>query len=335
LNLPVQRILCKDCGCIKQARLGFTDPRYSYTKAFEAYVIDLSRLMTIKDIADYLDISWDVIKDILKRNLKKKYGKVKLKKLEYMAIDEIAIKKGHKYLTLVMDLESGRVVFVGDGKWAEALEPFWKRLKHSKAKVRAVAMDMSPAYISAVTLNLPKAEIVFDHFHVIKMFNDLLSKYRRYLQRIAETKEQKEAFKGTRWILLKNPENLDDSRNEKEKLDKALELNQPLAAAYMMKEKMRFIWFQKDKLQAEKELNEWISEARVSGVSLLELFADTLETHRKGILAYYDYRISTGPLEGTNNKIKTMKRQAYGFRDMEFFKLKILAIHESKYALVG
>lgn len=335
MNLPVQRIRCKDCGAVKQARIGFADPRYSYTKAFETYVLQLSRLMTIQDVAEYLEISWDVIKGILKRNLKKKYGKVKLKHIEYIAIDEISVKKGHKYLTVIMDLESGRVVFVGDGKGVEALEPFWKRLKYSKAKIKAIAMDMSPAYISAVEVNLPKANIVFDHFHVIKMFNDLLSKYRRYLQRTAETKEQKQALKGTRWILLKNPENLDETRNEKEKLDRVLDMNKPLATAYLMKEKLRFIWFQSDKLQAEKELDEWINQARVSSISVLDFFAGTLETHKKGILAFYDNRISTGPLEGTNNKIKTMKRQAYGFRDMEFFKLKILAIHESKYALVG
>jgi transposase len=291
--------------------------------------------MTIKGVADHLDISWDVIKDIQKRNLKKRYGKIKLKRLEYIAIDEIAVKKGHNYLTVVMDLKSGRVVFVGDGKGAKSLEPFWKRLRHSRAKIKAVAIDMSPAYISAIETNLPEAEIVFDHFHVVKMFNDQLSQYRRYLQRTVETKEQKEALKGTRWILLKNPENLDDSKNEKERLNNALELNQPLATAYIMKEKMKLIWFQSDKEMSERLINEWVEEARVSEVWMLEKFAETLNSHKKGILAYYDYRISTGPLEGMNNKIKTMKRQAYGFRDMEFFKLKILAIHESKYALVG
>ena len=231
--MPVQRI----SGCVKQARLGFADPRYSYTKAFEIYVLELSKLMTIQDVAHYLCISWDVIKDIQKCYLIKRYSKVKLKNLEYMAIDEIAVKKGHKYLTVVMDLISDHVVFVGDGKGGEALTPFWKRLNYSKAKIRAVAMDMSPAYISAIEIHLPKAEIVFDHFHVVKMFNDLLSRYRRYLQRKASTREQKETLKGTRWILLKNPENLDETKNEKEKLDKVLEMNQPLATAYIMKEK--------------------------------------------------------------------------------------------------
>jgi len=291
--------------------------------------------MTILDIANYLDISWDVIKDIQKRNLKKKFGKIKLRNLETIAIDEIAVKKGHKYLTVVLDLKSGRVVFVGDGKGADALEPFWKKLSHSRAKIKAVAMDMSPSYIAAVTDNLPKAEIVFDHFHVVKLFNEKLSNYRRYLQNEAETKEQKEVLKGTRWIILKNPENLDETKNEKARLEKVLEWNKPLATAYMLKEKLRNIWSQKNIENADKYFQEWIGEARISGVAMLVKFADTLVDHKYGILNYYNHRISTGPLEGTNNKIKTMKRQAYGYRDMEFFKLKILALHESRYALVG
>jgi transposase len=328
-------VRCRDCGAVKQAKIGFADPRFSYIRSFENYVLDLCKLMTMQDIAEHLDVSWDVIKEIQKRNLRKRYGRVKLRNIRYIAIDEIAVRKGHKYLTVVMDIDSGKVVFVGDGKGIETLEPLWKKLRHSRAEIKAVAIDMSPAYISAIETNLPKAKIVFDHFHVVKMFNEQLSNYRRFLQRKAETEEQKEALKGTRWILLKNPENLDNSKNEKERLEKALELNKPLATAYIMKEKMKTIWFQTDKSMAERIMSEWIDEAKISGVWMLRIFAIKLESHKEGILAYYDYRISTGPLEGLNNKIKTMKRQAYGFRDMEFFKLKIMAIHESKYALVG
>jgi len=114
-----------------------------------------------------------------------------------------------------------------------------------------------------------------------------------------------------------------------------MELNQPLAIAYYMKEDLRQLWSQKDKSSAETFLNDWISQGKSSKISMLVKFAQTLAAHRTGILSYYAYPISTGPLEGANNKIKTMKRQAYGFRDMGFFKLKIMAIHETKYALVG
>ena len=135
--------------------------------------------------------------------------------------------------------------------------------------------------------------------------------------------------------LLKNPENLDPTKKEPQRLERALRLNEPLAVVYFMKEDLRQIWQQADKATARRVMQDWIRRAEASGIKMLQKFAATLALYRAGILAYYDYPISTGPLEGTNNKIKTMKRQAYGFRDMEFFKLKILALHRTKYALVG
>ena len=147
--------------------------------------------------------------------------------------------------------------------------------------------------------------------------------------------QHKEVLKGTRWLLLKNPENLDAEKDEKRRLEEALALNQPLAVAYYLKEDLRRFWEQPGKRFATAFLNDWLRRAEASGVKMLQQMAKTLAAHRSGLLAYYDARITSGPMEGTNNKIKTMKRQAYGFRDREFFKLKILAIHETKYALVG
>jgi transposase len=335
ITLAIQRVWCRSCNLIRQVHLRFADSRFTYTKAFERYALELCRHMTILDVARHLGISWDVIKDIQKRYLKKRFSRPKLKKLKRLAIDEITIGKGHRYLTIVLDLNTGAVVFVGDGKGAEALESFWTRLKGSKAKIQAVAIDMSPAYISAVTEKLPGAAIVFDHFHVIKLYNDRLSEFRRQLYHQLSVSEQKKVIKGTRWLLLKNPENLDAQRDEHQRLQKALELNQPLATVYYMKEDLRFLWTQKNQKDADIFLDDWIARAKSSEIEMLEKFADTLTEHRYGLLSYYRYPISTGPLEGTNNKIKTMKRQAYGFRDMEFFKLKIMGIHLTKYALVG
>jgi transposase len=121
----IPRIECRSCGLVRQVDVSFADPRRSYTKAFERYVLELSRSMTIRDVARHLNVGWDLIKDIQKRDLSRRYAKPKLKHLRYIAIDEIAIAKGHRYLTVVMDLESGAVVFVGDGKGADALKPFW------------------------------------------------------------------------------------------------------------------------------------------------------------------------------------------------------------------
>jgi transposase len=333
--LKIPRVQCPACGVTRQVAVPFADPQKRYTHGFERYVLDLSAHMTIQDVARHLGVSWDTIKDIQKQDLQRHFSKPRLRKLRQIAIDEIAVAKGHRYLTVVLDLVSGAVVFVGDGKGADALAPFWKRLRASRAKIKAVATDMSLAYISAVREHLPRAVHVFDHFHVIKLFNEKLSDFRRELYREATQRLHRDILKGTRWLLLKNPENLDPTRNERERLDEALRLNQPLATVYYLKEDLRQIWKQPDKATARRVLEDWIRRAEAAGIKMLRQFAGTLAMYRSGILAYYDYPISTGPLEGTNNKIKTMKRQAYGFRDQEFFKLKIYALHRTKYALVG
>jgi len=335
VQLPIPRVECPRCQVTRQVEVDFADPRRSYTRCFERYALELSKCMTIQDVARHLQVGWDTIKDIQKRYLHERYKKPRLRNLRQIAIDEIAIGQGHNYLTVVLNLQTGAVVFIGDGKGADALKPFWKRLQASRAKVEAVATDMSPAYIQAIRENLSTAVHVFDHFHVIKLFNEKLSAFRRVLHNEATGPMAKKVLKGTRWLLLKNPENLDPKRNERQRLEEALRLNQPLATVYYMKEDLRQIWAQPDKATAARVLDDWIRRAEASCISMLQKFAGTLAAYRSGILNYYDYRISTGPLEGTNNKIQTMKRQAYGFRDREFFKLKIFALHESRYALVG
>jgi transposase len=334
LVLPIPRVECRACGVVRQVDITFADPRRSYTKRFERYVLELSRRMTIRDVAAHLGVGWDLVKDVQKRDLSRRFARPKLKHLRRIAIDEIAVARGHRYMTVVMDLDSGAVVFVGDGKGADALKPFWKRLRPSGAKVEAVAMDMSAAYRGAVSAHLKGAVIVFDHFHVVKLFNDKLSGLRRSLYHRAEA-DQKKVLKGARWLLLKNPENLDADKDEKSRSEEALALNKPLAVAYYLKDDLRRFWEQPGKRFATAFLDGWLRRAEASGVRVLQQMAKTLAAHRSGLLAYYDAMITSGPMEGTNNKIKTMKRMAYGFRDPEFFKLKILAIHETRYALVG
>ena len=335
LKFKVPRVRCFDCDMVRQVKLGFADPGKHHTRAFERYVLELSRLMTIQDVAKHLQVSWDTVKGIQAGSLQRRFGKPSLHKLKKIAIDEIAISKGHRYLTVVLDLNTGAVVFVGDGKGVDSLKPFWLRVRRARAKIVAVATDMSKAYIRAVRDNLPKAVHVFDHFHVVKLFNEKLTAFRRELYRQLSSEVDRKILKGTRWLLLKNPENLDPERNERQRLDEALQLNLPLATAYYLKEDLRQIWHQANLRAARRELRDWIARARASGIPMLIQFAATLEDYQEGILAYYKHPISTGPLEGTNNKIKTMKRQAYGFRDPEFFKLKILGLHETKHALVG
>jgi transposase len=334
INFKVPRVYCRGCHKTRQVKVTFADAKKHYTHAFERYALELSRLMTIQDVADHLVIGWDTIKGIQARYLQRRFGKPKLHKLKQIAIDEINIGKGHRYLTIVLDLDTGAVVFVGHGKGVDSLTPFWRRLRRAHAKIEAVATDMSAAYIRAVRENIRRAVHVFDHFHVIKLYNEKLGTFRRWLFHQLTARGQK-LLKGIRWLLLKNPENLDPTRKEPERLERALRLNQPLALAYYMKEDLRQIWMQPTKSLARIFLRDWIARARASEIHMLERFADTLEEHQEGILNYYDYPISTGPLEGTNTKIQLMKRRAYGYRDYEFFKLKILGAHETRYALVG
>jgi transposase len=333
--LGVPRVSCERCGVVRQVNIAFADPRKSYTRSFGRYVLELSGKMTIQDVADHLGVGWDLVKEIQKDHLKKHFAEPKLRHVRQIAIDEISIGKGHRYLTVVLDLESGAVIHVGPGKGADALKPFWKRLKASRAKIEAVALDMSPAYIAAVIKNLPGVPLVFDRFHIMKLFNEKLSTLRRELYREAADGLQKDVLKGIRWLLLKNSENLDDSKNERQRLDDALDLNRSLATAYYLQELLRWFWQQPTKGDAAVWLDEWCGLARASGIRVLQTFANTLQGHRSGLLASWDHPISTGPLEGTNNKIKTMQRQAYGYRDREFFELKIFAIHQARYELVG
>jgi len=294
IKLDVPRVTCLQCHLTRQITLPFIHAHSRATRALERYVIELSRMMTIKDIARLLQTSWDFIKNIIKRRLKKHYDKPKLSKLEYIAIDEIYLGKKQGYMTLVLDLKSGAVVFTALGKKGEVLDPFWKRLKRYRTRIKAVATDMGPAYIKAVQDNLPDATLVFDHFHIIKLFN------------------------------------------EKQRLEEALKLNAPLATAYYLKEDLGLLWKQETKKEASDYLKGWIKRAEASGINMLIKFAKKLAIWRRCVLAYYDTDgLSTGPLEGVNNKVKTMKRMAYGYRDMEFFQLKIKALHESRYALTG
>jgi transposase len=335
LIATLPRVECRDCGLVRQIDSGLAEPRRTYTRAFERYVLELSRYMTIQDVAAHLGISWDIVKDIQLRNLQRRYAKPKLKKVRQIAIDEICIGRGRRFVTLVLDLVRGAILFVGQGKKAESLQPFWRRLRASHAKIQAVAIDMSPAYLSAVQQNLPRAAVVYDRFHVVKLMNEKLTELRRELYREAVDKRHQQVLKGTRWLLLKTPDNLDPVKGEPRRLQEALRLNEALATAYYLKEDLRQFWEQPNKASARRKLLDWYHQAQASGVRILQQFALLLLQRQAGLLAWYDFPISTGPLEGTNNKIKTMQRQHYGLRDQNFFILKLYQLHEAKYALVG
>ena len=333
LEMTVQRLECKDCGAVQQENIHFVRGKERYTYRMKRFVLDLCKMGTMTDVSRLLHMSWDTVKDILKSELGRKYSRPDLSGLRYIGIDEFAVAKGHIYMTIVVDLESGRIVYVGNGKGADALDGLWPKLKRAGCRIEAVSSDLSEAFISAVREHLPNAVQVYDHFHIVKLMNDKLDKVRRdtYNQETDENKRR--LIKGQRWLLLANGDNL--SPKAEEKLFKALDINRPLATAYYLKESLRRVWWQGNKHDAALVLDDWIEQASESGLKPLVSVADTLQKHREGILSWYDFQITNGKLEGINNKIKTMKRQAYGYRDLDFFKLKLLSLHDATYPFSG
>lgn len=288
--------------------------------------------MTLSDVAELTLLSWDTVKAIVKTHLAKDYGKPLLKGVRYLGIDEIHVGKKGRFYTIVIDLEDGRILWAKPGRGGAALRGFWRRLRLAKAKIRAVATDMSAAYWSAVLEHLPDAALVFDKFHIIKLMNERLDDLRRQMVREAEG-PWKLRIKGTRFLLLRNPENLQEDQIPK--LDEALQLNEPLLLGWYLKEELRELWNQPSRQKMAAFLKDWCQKAEQTTIGQLIKMAKTLRTHASGILSYSQHPITSGKLEGINNKIKTLTKRSYGFHDENFFILKLLSLHHSRYKLAG
>ena len=204
LHVKVRRVECKECGAVRQERIHFVTGKRTYTNRFCRLVVELSRIGTIKDVAFFLHVGWDTVKNIQKFYLARHYGSSDLSSLEYIGIDEFAVSKGHVYKTIVVNLINGQVVYIGDGKGKEALEGFWEKVKKGGVALKAVATDLSSAFIASVMENAPHATLVFDHFHVVKLMNEVLDEVRRNAYREEKDLNKRKVIKGTRWLLLCN-----------------------------------------------------------------------------------------------------------------------------------
>lgn len=331
IRMKVQRYKCKcdDCNYDQQESIPFATGSRSYTHRFAKYVVDLLKMATLKDVAALLSIGWDMVKEIHSIYLERHYSPPSLKDVRNIGIDEFAIRKGHVYKTIVVDLDTGRIIHVGEGKGADSLDKFWKRVKKKGVVIKNVATDLSAAFISSISKNAPQATHVLDHFHVVKLMNEAIDQIRRSVYAQESDLNKRKVLKGTRWLLLCNGKDIYDEKF-KSRLDNALEMNKPLSQAYYLKESLKEIWQQVTKEQAEIVLSEWVKQAKDSKLPRLIKMANTIAAHRTGILAWYDCRISTGKVEGINNKIKVMKRNAYGFRDEKYFKLRLFALHDCR-----
>jgi len=332
LKLLFHRLQCSECNKLWWPQLPFMDGKHRYTRSFALIALDLLRFGTIKDVAHYLRVGWDLIKDIHKTRLQSLYKKMPIKELKYLGIDEFSIRKGHNYMTIFIDLQKGRIIHAVEGRSKDSIQPFLKVLARKAKKLKAVAMDMSRSYSSAVAECLPKVDIVFDRYHIMAQMNQAIDILRREQQGTLDNKDQK-ALKGCRFLLLRNYESLD--HDVQVKLNTLLDINKPLFVMHSMKEQLRLLWNQKNRKRAMAFLDQWCFDALMSGVKPLVKVALTLVKHRAGILNYFPHLITSGTVEGTINKIKTLKRQAYGFRDMVYFKLRLYHLHCQGYSLTG
>ena len=291
IRMKVQRYKCKNESCEhdQQENIPFATGSRSYTHRFATYVVGLLKAMTLKDTANLLNISWDTVKDIHMNYLERHYSPPSLQGVDCIGIDEFAVRKGHVYKTIVVDLRSGRILYVGDGKGADALDKFCKRIKKKGVHIKYVATDLSAAFISSVYENCPDAIHVFDHFHVVKLMNGKLDDIRRVQYSMEKDINKRKVLKGTRYLLLKNGADIFD-KEYKTRLDNALDLNKPLSQAYYLKEQLKEIWTQTNKQKAEDVLDDWINQANESKIPQLINMANTLSAHRTGILAWYLHR---------------------------------------------
>ena len=321
IHYQYRKVVCPTCG-IKVEHHDFVGPYSRVTNRFAYYIYQLCQKMTIKDVAEHCKLSWHQIKRIDKTELVRRFSKISLNKVSVLSVDEISIKKRHRYLTIIADHLSGQVIKVIKNRDYNSVARYLKTIPlKTRKKIKAVAMDMWDPYIKAFNECLPHVKIVFDLFHVVSAFSRVIDKIRADQFRQAD-QQSRLLMKRSRFLLLKNPENL--TLNEKPRLKLILKNNQLIATTYILKDYLKRLWQYKYPKSAEKFLDYWCSLALESKCSELIKFAKMLQKHCYGILNHCKFPIHTGKLEGINNKIKVIKRTAYGFHDLNYFSLKII-----------
>jgi len=323
MRLTTRRIVCRGCGASTQEPITFCSDSYvRHTKWAARFVLALRSEMSIKATARFAGMHWETVKNIEKAWLEKKYKKVRLGEVEYLGIDEVYLGKVMGYITVVRDMDSGAVLFIGKGKGGDALKKFRKRLKRRANHIKAVAIDMANSYSAWVREVLPNTDIVYDHFHVIKLMNECMNNLRKSTMNKLEA-EQKKELKGKRFLLLRNEENL--SSEAADDLKRLRFEFKDLGTASMMKEYLRNIYKLADSYDlARTAFLLWSEKAEASGIHCLKQMAKTIRRRLDGLLAYWKHaKLTSASQEGFNNKIGWLTRQAYGYHDEKYLHLKI------------
>lgn len=318
------RVDCPDCGR-RLERLSWLAKHARATRRLAESVARLCKVASVKDVAEFYGLSWDAVKRIDKAYLQEQLGEPDLSNLSLLAMDEFAIKRGHRYATIFVEPQRKEVLWVCRGRSREEIRPFFEKLgEEGRRRIRAVAMDMNAAYEEEVKAQCPQAEIVYDLFHVVAKYGrEVIDKVRTAEAKRQTNRGERQVIKGSRWLLLRNGANL--KREDRVRLRELLATNRRLATVYMLKDDLKSLWDYRYPRYAMDFFREWYARAIRSRIEPLKRFARRLREKIDGILAHCQYPLHTSLLEGIMNKIKVIKRMAYGYRDDEYFFLKIRA----------
>ncbi|MGO1073875.1 ISL3 family transposase [Lysobacter sp. CA199] len=325
LRVPRLRLACPRCGP-RLEQLDWLEPHSRVTRRLAQSVARFCTVASVRHAAHWHGLNWKTAKAIDFRELERTLGPVDLEGVRLLAMDEFAIQKGHRYATVVVDAERKRVLWVGRGRSRAQVRPFFEQLGAQRcAQVRAVAMDMNSAYDLEVRLHCPNAEVVYDLFHVVAKYGrEVIDRVRiDEAHRLRADQPARRVLKTSRWLLLRNRENVPAGKAVH--LDELLAANRALLTVYLLKDDLKQLWRYRSRAWAGKAWRSWKRRALRSGLEPLRRFARRLEPYLPGILAHCRWPLGTNLVEGINNKIKVIKRVAYGFRDDSYFFLKIRA----------
>lgn len=320
------RVNCPDCG-VRTEPQDWIAPRCTYTRRLaDAVAIACREVRSVRAIAESFDLSWHTVKAIDKAALDKALNPPDLRGVRRLALDEFSIKRRHSYATIFLDLDRNRVLWVCETRKEEAITRVFQDVFGPKVRegIHAVSMDMWAPYEKAVRQCLPNAEIVWDQFHVVKNYNhDVIDRVRIDEANRCQTEAERKALRGTKFLLLRNRENLRDE--EPARLAELLRANRRLLAVHVLGEALKHLWDYVYPGCAKRWFEAWYQRAMRSRIEPLKTFARMLKNRFDGIVSHCEHPISNGVLEGINNKVKVIKRVAYGFRDLQYFFLKIRA----------
>ena len=325
LEFEIRRLRCRKTRTVKQERLDWLADNPFYTKRF-AYVVGRKcRSQTVKYVAKEFSLDWHTVKELDKEYMRKQLAKYPPAKPRVIGVDEVSVKKGHEYRIIVSDLERRRPIwFGGADRSEESMDRFYKELGPEKCQgIRLAVMDMWKAFRNSANRHAPEAAILFDKFHVLRHLGDALDKVRK-TEYARVTGSKRKFIKGQKYVLLSNRENL--SSDGKKSLKLLLTANHRLNTAYVLKESFSQLWDYESEAWARKFFDNWRESLKWQRLKPYEKFAAMIDRHWDGIAAYCqpENKVALGFVEGFNNKIRVIQRRAYGLRDEEYLKLKIL-----------